>query len=99
MTEENKLYWWTSSSGRIEFQLPKEAIEQCHHSGPCDSDVEHWQPILDLNLDRAVMIQELLEYGAWSTEELNDLTNEELEHKFIWIASGDIQDSEEWNHD
>lgn len=91
MSTESK-YWWTSSSGRIEFQLDREVIKACSHPGPCDADVEYFQPLLNLNLDRETMINELSEYGAWSEEELDLLTNNELEQKILWIACGDIQD-------
>jgi hypothetical protein len=88
-------YWWTSSSGRIEIELSREVIESCHHQGACDDDVEYWQSKLDLNLDRESMIDELGEYGAWSDDELNTLSNDELEQKILWIACGDIQDDSE----
>ena len=91
---ENK-YWWTSSSGRIEIELSREVIEDCHHQGACDADVEFWQKELNLDLNREHMIAELGEYGAWSDDELDALTDIELEQKILWIASGDIQDDME----
>ena len=76
----------------LEFELPREAVEDCHHQGACDEDVEYWQGKLGLNLDREKMILELREYGAWDDEELNALDNDDLEQKLIWLAAGDIQE-------
>jgi hypothetical protein len=88
-----KNYIWSTGSGRIEIEFPEEAIIDCFHQGRCDEDVEFWQEKLNLNLDRDLMISELGEYGAWSPEELNDLSDEELEQKLIWIGAGDLADS------
>jgi hypothetical protein len=74
----------------LEFQLPIDAVRECHHQGACDDDVQYWQKELNLNLDREKMIQELKEYGAW--DNLTELDNDELEQKLIWIAAGNIQD-------
>jgi hypothetical protein len=83
-----------ASFNYLEFQLPDEAVRECHHQGACDADVEYWQAKLNLNLDREKMILELKEYGAWTENELNALGNDELEQKLIWIAAGNIQDEE-----
>lgn len=83
-------YWTTFNY--LEFELPKQAIDDCFHQGACDADVEYWQRELNLNLERKPMIRELLEYGAWSVRELCALDNDELEQKLIWIAAGNIQD-------
>lgn len=47
---------------------------------------------LEFQLPREPMIRKLLEFGCWEQNELNALSNAELEHKIIWIAAGDIQD-------
>lgn len=85
-----KTYWATFNY--LEFEMPVDAVRECHHQGACDDDVYRWQRKLNLNLDREKMILELGEYGAWSDAELNALENQELEQKLIWIAAGDIQD-------
>jgi len=76
----------------LEFELPIDAVMDCHHQGACDEDVEYWQKELNLELPRKPMIRELLECGAWSVRELCALGNDELEQKLIWIAAGNIQD-------
>ena len=88
--KKQKKYW--ASFNYLEFQLPRQAVIDCHHQGACDDDVNFWQKKLQLNLDREKMIKELKEYGAWSLEELTALDDSELEEKLIWIAAGNIQD-------
>jgi len=82
----------------LDFALPHQAVTDCHHRGACDDDVEHWQKKLNLNLDRDKMILELKEYGSWELDELNALDNADLEQKLIWLAAGDIQESDEWTN-
>jgi len=83
-------YWATFNY--LEFELPLQAVIDCHHQGACDEDVEYWQGKLNLKLDRSNMIKELQEYGAWTLDELNDLSNDSLEQKLIWLAAGNIQE-------
>ena len=92
---KNAKLWATFN--HLEFELPLEAIEDCAHQGECYEDCKYWQKKLALNLDRKKMIKELLEYGAWSNAELNELSNAELEIKLIWTAAWNIKESEEYN--
>jgi hypothetical protein len=83
-------YW--ACFNHLEFELPIEAVNDCHHQGACDEEVEYWQSKLNLNLKREPMIKELREYGAWSSEELSAMSNDDLEQKLIWLAAGNIQE-------
>lgn len=89
-----ELHWWSSSSGRIEFQLPMECVTDCSHSGPCDDDVFNWTFKLEKHLpfDCSLMVRELLEYGCWTKHELEALTRFELQEKLVWIAANDISE-------
>lgn len=89
-----ELHWWTSSSGRIEFQLPIDCVVDCSHSGSCDDDVFDWTYKLEsrLNFETPLLINELIEYGAWSRDELGNLTRFELLEKLVWIAANDISE-------
>ena len=94
---KKSLRWWSSSSGRIEIQIPLEWAESTHHSGHCDNDVlavsqeEYIQNITkDLNPD--IVRNVLDEYGAWDDEELKD--KEENIQRLLWIACGDIAEQE-----
>lgn len=88
------LHWWTSSSGRIEFQLPLACVEDCSHSGSCDADVFNWTTQMQERLvfPNSVAINELMEIGAWTRSELEALTRFELLEKVIWIAANDISE-------
>lgn len=48
-------YW--SSFNYIEFELPRDAVIDCHHQGQCDEDVKFWQQKLNLNLPRDIQEQ------------------------------------------
>lgn len=91
------LYWFTSSSGRIEFQMTADQIDRAHHQGQCDLDVaevvKELRPVLN-QLDRAALAAELKEYGAWDAAELAD--HESNLQRIVWLAAADIQESEEY---
>lgn len=82
---------------RFEIQLPEAAVEQCHHSGSCDSDVEFWveDPDVVAEFDKIgpeVLREELREYGAWDEDELAD--DGDNRRRILWLAAGNIQDEE-----
>jgi hypothetical protein len=92
-----KLFWFTSSSGRIELQMTKEQAESVSHSGQCDQDVlalskvPEIKPQLD-QIDPAVLAGELSEYGAWDKDELAD--HKQNIQRLLWLAGGDIVDDD-----
>lgn len=91
-------YWYTSSNGRIEFQLTGEQVICGHHQGACDDDVAALanDPTIAEQLSRVstdIMALELKEYGAWDAEELQD--RDANIRRLIWLACGDIQDNPE----
>lgn len=77
---------------RFEFELPDEAVEDCHHQGPCDEDVAYWQPKILAWPPADDIRAELKEYGAWNQEELSD--DDANQRRLLWIAAGNIQDEE-----
>ncbi len=83
----------TAYFNRFSFNMPRGAIEDCHHQGQCDKDVEYWQKEIDLHhITDDQLAGELSEYGAWSPEELKD--REANERRIVWIAAGNIQEEE-----
>lgn len=78
---------------RFTISMPWEAVEDCSHSGACDSDVSHWAPkIADLNpgIDPEHVREELREYGAWDETELaDDSTNWE---RIVWCAACNVKE-------
>lgn len=94
-----KKYWWSSSSGLIELELKVSTIDACSSSGPCltavqlELEEEYIQDQVK-DIDPELLRRELSEYACWDEY---DLTNhEENLEKLLWIASGDVYDSEEY---
>lgn len=81
--------------GHKEFELPQECVDDCSASGSVDEAVAYWQPKVALNYwTRGEIIKALQEYGAWTKEELDALSDAELEHKIIWLASCDAKEEQ-----
>lgn len=78
---------------RFEIAMPLECVEDCSHSGACDSDVAHWAPkiaALNPGIKPEDVRAELKEYGAWDAEELSDdATNWE---RIVWLAAGNLKE-------
>ena len=94
---EDPLFWFTSSSGRIEFQMTQEQAESMSHSGQCDSDIAAGRecPSLAAQLaaiDPATLRAELKEYGTWTDEELTD--HETNLNRILCLAACDIRENE-----
>ena len=87
---KEKRFW---SNMEIEFELPYQAVVDCHHQGDCEVDCRFWQDTLQLGLDRDAMIRELTEYCIEGCE---TFSNEKLEMYCIWLASGNIQETKEF---
>ena len=89
------MFYYTSGSGRIEFQLTAQDANTGHHTGRCDDDIDylltldHIKKQLDA-INPALLAEELREYGAWSADELAD--HEQNKARILWIACGDIAD-------
>lgn len=93
MTE--KMFWFTSSSGRIEFQMTLEQARSASHSGQCDEDVLALSKVPAIAEQLAeikpnVLAAELKEYGAWDAEELAD--HAQNLQRILWLAASDIRE-------
>jgi hypothetical protein len=83
--------WWSESLGRIELEIPVEAIAACSHQGQCDKDVEYWTPKIDWShVTRKAMEQSLNEYGAWDDLQTTDI--ETLKQRLTWLACCDLNE-------
>ena len=76
-------------------ELPLDVIEQCHHTGDCDEDVNYCMKLPEVKaelegIDPENLRRELKEYGAWDSEQLSN-HNDNLA-RILWIAAGNIQD-------
>jgi len=87
--------WYSTSSGRIELNIPKRIADNCSHPGPCDSDVLTAMEIPSIarqlkKIDPKTLANELKEYGAWDEEELKNHNDKLM--RLVWIACGDISE-------
>jgi hypothetical protein len=93
------LYW--AAFNRFELRLPGKCVIDCSHQGQFDEDVAHWAPLIKKQVKKDNFInkptaekikEELLDYGAWDDEELQD--EDQNWHRLVWIASCNIAEEE-----
>ena len=87
--------FWTSSSGRIELNIPKGLASIGYHSGSCDSDIEDLMQLDSIKAQLSgippqVLSEELREFGAWDDLELSNHGDNLA--RILWIACGDLVD-------
>ena len=88
--------WYTSSCGRVEFEITKEQAYSGSHSGPCDADIAALRTVPKIRrqlnkINSEVLKEELRGYGAWDDNELLD-HNLNLD-RILWLACNDIVDN------
>jgi hypothetical protein len=82
--------------------LSEDVVRQCSHSGSCDNDVAECRELPEVKrqldaINPKQLAKELKEYGAWDEIELsNHSANID---RILWIAAGDIMDSDEFPND
>ena len=93
-------YWATFNT--FELRLSGQCVLDCSHSGQCDDDVAYWTPFVLAQIERDdfhnkptvdKVRHELNEMGAWNDDQLSD--DDENWERLIWIAAGNIADSDE----
>lgn len=84
--------WWSSGSGRIEFFVPGEAVDDIARPGDASAAVEHWLHVLP-ELDADDLADELRGYGAWDDDALSD--HDENRRRVLWIAACDVAEEAE----
>ena len=91
------MYYWTTSSGRIELAFRSlEDVQACCHPGQCDADVMRLSEPPDIaeqlaRLPAKTVRRELAEYGAWDADELAD--HKQNLQRLLWIAACDVDES------
>ena len=91
---EEKMYWFSTSSGRIELQMTMSQAESMSHSGQCDSDVAAGRELPSLakqlaTIDPDTLKTELKEYG------FDDLSDHESNlDRLLWLAACDIREND-----
>ena len=81
-----------------EFKIPSEAVSDCTQRGANDEAVAYWQPKIAMNdWTRGEKILGLKECGGWTKEELDAMSDNDLEEKILWITCHDIKGEEDQN--
>lgn len=87
--------FWSSSSGRIELNIPYGMETIGYHSGACDSDIAELMEMGSIKAQLSgippqVLSEELREFGAWDDSELANHGDNLA--RILWIACGDLVD-------
>lgn len=99
---ETKTDKWFDPNGNFIGEFPAECVSDCSAQGSVDESVAYWLKRLSFEVPRERAIKWLKEFGAWplDTDEydkgLNDMSDEEIASKVLWLACGDIKESGEW---
>ena len=80
---------------RFEFRMSLADATNCSHSGACDDNVAHvlTKPYIRKQLAAipdGSLRDELREYGAWDSGELDNRAANEA--RMVWIAAGNIKE-------
>lgn len=88
--------WYSTSSGRIELNIPVHLLNIGYHSGQCAPGVA-WiranEPSVEAQLQMVnpeALKADLREYGCWDESELED--HDENLSRLLWLACGDLVD-------
>ena len=93
-----KTLHWTSSSGRIELEIPARLVAFGYHSGQCQDDIDYLLTLDSIKnqlnkLDPERLALELKEYGAWDDAELS--VHQNNLQRILWLACGDLTDGDQ----
>ena len=85
--------WFSTGSGRIEFELRLSDAHYGHHSGRCDDDITDLRKVPYIaeilgSINVELLRNELSEYGAWDADELAD--HDANLDRILWLACADI---------
>ena len=85
-----------------EIYMTKNEAETCYHSGPCDVDTAEMvrkHPRLVKRMRREVLIAAFREFGAWTKEELEAMSDDDLRRLALWDAAAKIQGMGRYRYD
>lgn len=91
------------SYGNMLGEIPPDCVADCTAPG-CDASkpVAYWRKRLSFAVPRERAIAWLQEYGAWPLDSneydtgLNQMSDDELADKVLWLACSDIAENGEW---
>lgn len=87
--------YWSNGSGLIELNITKAQAMQGAHQGQCDNDIAALRQVKAIarqleKLSTEAVLNELREYGAWDSTEIND--HDENLTRLLWCACCDIKE-------
>jgi hypothetical protein len=89
--DPEKLYWISSSDGRVEMRVPGQCVLDLAGPGSVDDAAEYWTNALDwTGISDANIVANLEGYGCdwgYTDTQLN-------RQRFIWTATGQVYDAE-----
>jgi hypothetical protein len=90
-----KTLFWTSSSGRIELEIPTQLVAVGYHSGDCQEGIDYLLTLDSIKnqlgkINPERLASELKEYGAWNDAELS--VHQNNLQRLLWLACGDLTD-------
>ena len=94
--------WASSGCGRIELQMSLAEAQSASHQGKCDDDVKALSELPHIaaqlaDINPAILVDVLREYGAWDTEQLAD--HDQNIQRLLWSLAGDIVETENSRED
>ena len=90
-------YTWFSSNGRLSLTFPTlDDARYCAHQGDCLPEVQEtvgldWMASQLEKIDPDVLRSELVEFGAWDSDELAN-HGDNLE-RIVWLAANDVAEA------
>lgn len=81
-----------TEDGRFVGGLPHQCVKECSSRGDVTESVKYWVHALNFTVPRVQAKLWLWECGSWTREELDDMSDEDLAEKVLWIACCDIRD-------
>ncbi|MFZ4388446.1 MAG: hypothetical protein ACOYOI_09890 [Chthoniobacterales bacterium] len=93
-----KTLHWTSSSGRIELEIPTRLVAVGYHSGQCQDDIDYLLTLDSIKnqlnkIGPVTLASELKEYGAWDDADLS--VHQNNLQRILWLACGDLADGDQ----
>lgn len=94
--KSNKHNLWFDSGSEFIGELPRECINACSRSGDTTQAVRYWQAVLRFEVPQEKAREWLYEFGAWSFDDLQAMSDTEVNQKVLWLACCDLSEFGEW---
>ena len=86
MNKKAIILFWFSESGRLELEIPMEAIKDIAQQGSNDEAVRFWLPKIDFsNYTEELLTAELSWYGMYDSD-----SRQHMEERLLWVAAWDL---------